>query len=137
MLDPDQARAYAEADFSEPPEAFAELLLERLGELSESGCALDLGCGPGDISFRVERRLPGWSLISVDAAPAMLELAEKWCVACGLADRVRFRNVHLPQSNRKEPFELVLSNSLLHHLTNPHDLWRAILDWGLPARRSS
>src|SRR5690606_5113430 len=75
MLDPNQARAYAEADFSEPHTQFVAQLLERVGPLPAQGRALDLGCGSGDVTLRVARALPGWRLLGLDASPAMLKLA--------------------------------------------------------------
>ena len=45
---PEEAAAYAEADFADVNEAFVERLLEHVGAREEE-LALDLGTGPGDI----------------------------------------------------------------------------------------
>ena len=54
---PEQASAYAAADFSAGDQA----LIERIQALFPSGLGprvLDLGCGPGNISFRLAERFP-------------------------------------------------------------------------------
>ncbi len=126
MDEAEQARAYAAADFDEPHNHFVELLSDRLGPGAGRGRALDLGCGPGDISFRLAAARPGWAIEGVDGSRAMLELAEVDPRRAACRDRVTFTLARLPD---EEPagsaFELVLSNSLLHHLDDPLVLWRA------------
>ena len=41
------------------------------------GEALDLGCGPGDVTFRFARSFPGYFICGVDGSAAMLEFAWK------------------------------------------------------------
>jgi len=55
-----QTVAYAEADFNESNTLFTECFLGRFPDLPETGRLADLGCGPGDITIRLARRLPGW-----------------------------------------------------------------------------
>jgi len=135
MLDPEQAGAYAAADFAEPHQRFAALLREKLPALPPVGAALDLGCGPGDPTLRLARSLPGWQLDGVDGSPAMLVLAREAAERAGLAARVRFHPAELPApptavAGRR--FDLVLSNSLLHHLPDPFVLWDAVLRFAAP-----
>lgn len=127
MEDNAQARAYAEADFEEPHALVVRLLLDRLGALPAAGVALDLGCGPADITLRVARALPGWRVDGVDGAPAMLRYGERALARAGLGDRVRLVLGRLPEERLPEPaYDLVFSNSLLHHLPEPRLLWEAI-----------
>ena len=71
MLDRDQARAYASADFEEPHSHFITLLQQKLPDLPTDGRALDLGCGSGDIALRFARAFPAWSVEAVDGSPAI------------------------------------------------------------------
>jgi SAM-dependent methyltransferase len=135
MDDPAQARAYAAADFAEPHERFVALLRARLPELRPVGRALDLGCGPGDPTLRLARALPGWEIHGVDGSAAMLALAREAAGRDGLAERVRFHEARLPDappSLAAAHFELVFSNSLLHHLADPAMLWQAIRRFAEP-----
>ena len=124
MLDREQARAYAAADFAEPHERFVSLLRERLPGLPDAGVALDLGCGPGDPTLRVASALPGWQVHGVDGSPTMLALAREAAASAGLASRVSFIEARLPESPLpRAGYDLVFSNSLLHHLPDPRVLW--------------
>lgn len=127
MEDDAQARAYAQADFEEPHSLIAATLLARAGALPASGLALDLGCGPADITLRVARGLPGWRVDGVDGSPAMLHYGQEALAASGLGARVRLILGRLPDEVLPEPaYDLVFSNSLLHHLPDPGLLWRAV-----------
>jgi SAM-dependent methyltransferase len=59
-----QARAYAEADFAEPHQAFVRYFRERFADF-ERGHVLDLGCGPADVTMRFARAYPA---VTVDDA---------------------------------------------------------------------
>lgn len=133
MLDADQARAYADADFEAPHAHCTALLLERVAPLPETGTAVDLGCGPGDIALRVARALPRWRVVGLDGSPAMLACGAEAVARAGLGDRVALREALLPVSGAAgAPFDLVFSNSLLHHLADPSVLWGSALALGRP-----
>lgn len=126
MDEPEQARAYAEADFSEPHDAFVAHF-RRLFPAFRGGSVLDLGCGPADIAIRFGRAYPGADLLGVDGAPAMLALGEKAVAAAGLAGRVRLDRRYLPDPGLAQgAFDAVISNSLLHHLDDPAVLWDTV-----------
>jgi len=122
----EQARAYASADFSGSDQA----LVDRVAALFPSGLGsrlLDLGCGPGNISFRLADRYPQAEVIGVDGAAAMLALAEQQLQ--GLApvlQRLRFQLCCLPSSDLPRGCSAVVSNSLLHHLHDPQVLWSCL-----------
>jgi trans-aconitate methyltransferase len=130
MLDPAQCRAYAQADFAEPHERCITLLRERLRGLPDAGVALDLGCGPGDVTLRFLAAFPRWRAVAVDGSPAMLALAREEARRRGCAERVRFVEARLPAPLPGEPWALVFSNSLLHHLPDPAVLWRTLAGLG-------
>ena len=128
---PEQARAYAEADFSDANSLFVEHFLATFADLPQAGHLLDLGCGPADISVRLAEALPGWRVTGLDAGPNMLGLARASVGEAGLNQRVELKLVRLPEPCGG-PFDALVSNSLLHHLPRPYDLWQAIRASGKP-----
>lgn len=127
MDDPAHALAYALADFEAPHSAFVEDLLDRLASLPSKGHALDLGCGPGDITFRLAAALPGWGFEGLDGAEVMLALAERDARRAACGDRVSFACVRLPVMEPRRPVpDLIASNSLLHHMASPDAFWETI-----------
>lgn len=123
---PAHALAYARADFSAPHDAFVQGFAERFPGFV-AGKVLDLGCGPADISVRFARRYPEASLTAVDAAPAMLALARERLIDEGLTARIRLLESYLPDARlATRKFDVVMANSLLHHLADPAALWSLI-----------
>ncbi len=123
----EQARAYAGADFEEPHGNFIRLLKERLPGLPEQGTALDLGCGPGDIGIRFARAFAGWNLHGLDGSAAMLALAREAVDAARLAHRIELIEARLQDGRLPAAaYDLVFSNSLLHHLEDPAVLWESV-----------
>jgi len=132
MDDPEQARAYAGADFSEPHQAFIERFAQCFPR-HRPRRVLELGCGAADITIRFARAHPGCDLTGVDGAPAMLALAQEAVTRAGLADRIQLREVRLPgKTLAQHVFDTVISNSLLHHLADPQVLWRTVADCAEP-----
>lgn len=126
MDDAEQARAYAEADFSEPNQLFLELFRP----LAPSGPfhALDLGCGPADITLALARAYPQATVQGIDGAEAMLAFGRRNLAADpDLSARVDLICETLPSPRLSAAgFDAVLSNSLLHHLSGPQVLWRSL-----------
>ena len=125
MDDPEQALAYARADFEKENQGFVNRFLECYPEFTE-GHILDLGCGPADIPVRLARALPGCRITAVDGSPAMIKLAEETVRAAGLAGRISLRCERLQSLDLAEPADAVVSNSLTHHIPNPLQFWFAI-----------
>jgi trans-aconitate methyltransferase len=127
MLGVEQARQYAEADFAEPHDHFIALLSRRLPDLANRGEALDLGCGPGDVTLRFARAFPGWSVDGVDGSPTMLAFAHAALAPATPTSQVHFAHAYLPaDSPPRDAYDLVYSNSLLHHLEDPNVLWSSV-----------
>lgn len=132
MEDEAQARAYAEADFSEPHSHFVERLQAAFPPEAISGYVLDLGCGPGDITLRVARAWPSCHVHGVDGAAAMLRYGQQAIVEAGLEQRVRLVLGRLPEvSLPREKYDVLISNSLLHHLPEPAVLWDCLKRYGV------
>lgn len=130
----EQALAYAQADFSESNSLFIDLL-GRLKPGPLCGArALDLGCGPGDIAVRFLRAYPEAGCDALDGSQAMLAHARAALdKRPGLADRCRLLCDRLPSSDLAPAhYDLVLSNSLLHHLHDPQILWSTVRETAKP-----
>lgn len=127
MDQPEQALTYAMADFSEPASLFILLFKEEFGT-DIKGFVLDLGCGPGNISFRFARAYPDCIVHGIDGSSDMIKLAKDFLIReKELIERVVFIEGILP--NIKPPvqfYDVIISNSLLHHLHNPVVLWDTI-----------
>lgn len=154
MDDSGEVEAYsssaAEAYLSEIDDTFVAQALQLLGtqnSLARTGKALDIGTGPGQIVRKLARRLPGWQLIGVDRSPSMIREA---CAARnGSVSGETVRNVpsstpsHLKDrgpaarvefllcdGNRlpfaDASFNLLICNSVLHHLERPGLLFAEI-----------
>jgi len=126
---PAQARAYAEADFSESNQGFVDQFVALLNRHQRAaGCVLDLGCGPGDICIRLARDLPKWLVVGLDAGPNMLRLAQSAVAEQHLSERIDLVQSQLPCALPERRFEGMVSNSLLHHLPDPMSLWSTIAE---------
>jgi len=134
MDEAEQALAYAEADFSEPNDLFLRLLRElRPGDLAGAR-ALDLGSGPADIVLRFLKAYPAAECDALDGSAAMLHHAREALAAWpGAARRCRLIQDCLPSASLPTAaYDLVLSNSLLHHLHDPQVLWRTVREAARP-----
>ncbi len=142
MDDPLQVLTYAQADFKASDQALVERLVEIFGE-AVGERLVDLGCGPGNITFRLAERFPQASVLGLDGAAAMVavaeqelagrELAQRGLGGSGLADRLGFTQVLLgPETLAYGGFTAVVSNSLLHHLHDPQALWRHLRQLAAP-----
>ncbi|MDW8262415.1 MAG: class I SAM-dependent methyltransferase [Phycisphaerales bacterium] len=119
---PEEVAAYAKADFAEVNRLFVQRLVELAGQLDRAD-AVDLGCGPGDITIRVAQARPRWNLTAVDLSQAMLDVAVSEARRRG-GSRIVFRKADakkLPFT--RHSFDVVFSNSLLHHLTDAETMW--------------
>jgi SAM-dependent methyltransferase len=128
----EQALAYAAANFAASDQA----LIERLEQLFPGGLGerlVDLGCGPGNISFRMAERYSGAAVLGIDGAAAMLAPAlQQLAEQPHLQGRLRFEQVCLPAADLPGGYTAVVSNSLLHHLHDPQVLWRSVAQFAGP-----
>jgi SAM-dependent methyltransferase len=130
----EQALAYAQADFSESNSLFIDLLGRLKPGPLKGAQALDLGCGPGDIVVRFLRAYPQAHCDALDGSPAMLEHARAALDRCPSAGaRCRLLRDRLPSADLAQAhYDLILSNSLLHHLHDPQILWRTVRETAKP-----
>jgi len=128
MDDESEVEAYSSAAAQSYLEAidksFVEHVARLYGEEQPSGLALDLGCGPGQITILLAKRWPAVRWIGLDAAPSMLAQGRKDASAAGV-DTIDFQTVRVgPEGDGRLPYEdasfdLVVCNSVLHHLADP------------------
>ncbi len=130
MEDPAQALAYTQADFSATHGARIKIFRSLFPSLALSGPVLDLGCGSGDVLLRFARAFPNSRFIGIDGSEPMLQLAQRAIDAePALRERVQLRHGIIPNcALPQEPWQLVMSHSLLHQLHDPQVLWRTISD---------
>ncbi|HXT66190.1 MAG TPA: class I SAM-dependent methyltransferase [Nitrospiraceae bacterium] len=134
MDDPEQVLAYARADFEKENQGFIDRFRKYFPEFTE-GHILDLGCGPGDIPVRFARAIPLCRITGVDASEPMIGLAGAAVKQAGLVDRIAFRCERFQAVSLAEPADAAVSNSLLHHVPNPLQLWyrlRQVVKSGSP-----
>ena len=132
MEENEQGLAYAQADFSGPNKQFLKLFAEKFPDFDGKGRTMDLGCGPADILIRFARKYPDCSCVGIDGAEAMLAPGRRAVEHHQLADRISLRCQCLPFTDTTGSFQVILSNSLLHHLHRPEILWQTIRDCAVP-----
>ncbi|MEM8672335.1 MAG: class I SAM-dependent methyltransferase [Cyanobacteria bacterium P01_G01_bin.67] len=133
MLEEEQSQAYALADFTEPNTHFLNLFQKTFGS-ELAGSVLDIGCGNANITLRFAQQYPNCQIDAVDGSTAMLsharqalvyeplELQQRICLIEGVIP-----NVELTPKR----YDVIMSNSVLHHLHNPAVLWEFIKSYGM------
>lgn len=91
----------------------------RLAGLRPGMRVLDIGSGPGDVSFVAAKLVgPTGTVLGVDAAPAMVELARARAHEKGLST-VQFRQAAVDEIVLDEPLDAVVGRLILMHLPDP------------------
>jgi ubiquinone/menaquinone biosynthesis C-methylase UbiE len=120
----DEAEAYDAMDHLEVNTAFVDRIIE-LG--AEGGHFLDLGTGPAQIPILLAQRRSQIRITAIDLSMHMLKLGEKHVAEAGLTNRISLAYIdakNLPYA--AESFDGVISNSIIHHLTDPMPVLRGI-----------
>ena len=122
----EEVRAYRQGDFRRVNRLCARRALRAAGK--SRGRAIDLGTGPAEIPIHLCEMAPGWSVTAVDASPEMLRAARENVRRSGFSRRIRLLrgDAKRVRGLRDARFDLVLSNSLLHHLEDPLPFWREV-----------
>ncbi len=134
MNDPEQAAAYAGSDLDRAYWLFMQCFKKYFPAMNPEGAILDLGCGTAGIPLRLARRFPACEIYGVDGAPRMLAYAKQAVQREGLENRIHLVRGILPHrpSILRRHYEMIVSNSFLHHLADPMVLWQAVREYGLP-----
>jgi ubiquinone/menaquinone biosynthesis C-methylase UbiE len=131
MDTPDEACDYDSMDHAEVNHRFVDDLLNSLAtfqlfdprqseQTTNPLTILDLGTGTAQIPIELCRRSDRIEIVAVDAAAHMLAVADKNIRAAKLQSRIRLQQVdakRLPLAASQ--FDCVISNSIIHHLSDP------------------
>lgn len=127
MIDDEQARIYAQADFEEAHSQFIRLFIKKFPQDTITGPVLDLGCGTADITRRFAQTFTQCQIDGLDGAESMLRYGQLTLEKYGLAHRIHLKLGYLPEADLPFAYyKAVISNSLLHHLANPSVLWATV-----------
>jgi SAM-dependent methyltransferase len=111
-------------------------LFDRVGVAPGMRC-LDLGCGGGDVTLELARRVgPDGLVVGVDMDAVKLDLARHAAAAQGVTN-VEFRELNVYEWAETSSYDLVYCRFVLQHLSRPVDLlrsmWAAVRDGGVVA----
>lgn len=144
MQDVSQAKAYAKADFDLSDDALVrrleKFLLSKGKSLDAAISILDLGCGPGNISEKLALMFPNASVIGLDGSEAMLAIARERKtnqVKQGKLENLNYKffNITSFVNDDLDSYisgDVVVSNSLIHHVHNPTIFWKAAKKLSIP-----
>lgn len=126
MAEEEAAEAYASAIALKHLEALDDEFVERaLGLGVDSGIVLDLGTGPGQIPIKLALRNPSLIIHGMDLSVAMLRRAAIDAGRWGVEMRVLFNYGDVKKTAYDSGlFDMVLCNSVLHHVSDPIQLIR-------------
>lgn len=131
MDDSGEVEAYASAAAQKHLDRIDDTFVEHAVSLvrgRKQGRAIDVGTGPGQIVLKLARRLPAWEFVAVDHSTNMIRqaranLATAAASSPGLSKRVEFSIADGNRLNYPDAsFDLVMCNSVLHHLAEPQRL---------------
>ncbi|MGH2416452.1 MAG: class I SAM-dependent methyltransferase [Microcystaceae cyanobacterium] len=115
----EEAVEYDAMDFTEVNTAFAQRAIELVPPLTNIK-VLDVGTGTARIPILIGQQRPEWQIIAIDLAKSMLEIGQKNVQEADLQKQIHLDVIdakQMPYGDRQ--FDLVISNSLIHHLPNP------------------
>ena len=109
------------------------LTIRRFADLAEASLragdsVLDLGCGPGEITCELARRLPASQFLGVDHSSEALARAERLAAGLGLAN-VRFEQHDLEQYRPQQRIGLVTMFDAFHHVLDPAGFVQRVGEW--------
>lgn len=118
------AHEYATFDNSVVNEQFVSRALELAPRV---GRVLDVGTGPGDIAVLLASRAPALQILAIDLGEHMLRLARQNVARAGLSARVEIARIDAKESGQPPgSIDMVISNSLVHHIPEPEQLFREL-----------
>ena len=128
MTEASQALAYARADFESAHSSYPKLFAKKFPRRPRHALALDLGCGPCDVTIRFAIANPGYTFHAVDGSAAMLKHARtRLAWQPGLSSRITLVPGFIPGTPiPRRAYDVILASSFLHHLHDPQVFWQAV-----------
>ena len=134
----EQVTSYAKADFSEGENNLINqinyYLINNNIYLNEKQLIVDLGCGPGNISEKLSLKWPKAAVVGIDGSKEMIRIAE--LNKKNSLNRSRLKNLRyicadiktlkLSDISFEKNISLLVSNSLIHHITYLDDFFNSI-----------
>lgn len=121
----EDAEGYDAMDFAEPNGHFADAAIA-LCDGIEAPHLLDIGTGTARIPILILERHPRATIDAIDLADEMLRVATKNLDASGFGDRCRLHRLDAKALRLDQRFDLVMSNSTVHHIPEPIELFREV-----------
>jgi trans-aconitate 2-methyltransferase len=116
MSTPWDARTYDVS--SEPQQAWASEVLERVAGIAPDATVLDVGCGTGRVTEALAALVPQGRVLALDASEEMVSLARR-----RLGDRATVWCQDVLELDLDEPVDAVVSTAALHWVTDHDRLW--------------
>ena len=136
MSDQAQAVAYSQADFSSGDQVLIEQLKPLLVNRGPRLKIVDIGCGPGNITLRLAKQWSSAEVIGIDGSAPMLTLARERAEQQGSVARFLEASIQelitTPLPDAIASADVIVSNSVLHHLHDPLQFWRLVAVMGAP-----
>jgi len=134
----EQVISYDKADFSEGENNFVNQINYYLNKndinLNEKELIVDLGCGPGNISEKLSLKWPKAMVVGIDGSKEMIRIAElnkrnsskksqlkNLRYVCADIKKLKLGDICL-----EKKISLLVSNSLIHHITYLDDFFNCI-----------
>ena len=136
----EQVLSYAAADFLESEQNLIKVISTYLEvnkiNLTNEDLIIDLGCGPGNISEKLSLKWPHTTVIGIDGSKEMILKAKSQKkiknkknifnnLIYVLAD---IKKIQLSEITSKNKLTLLVSNSLIHHITHLDDFFNSIIN---------
>ena len=138
MKKKEQVISYDEADFSEGEvnliNQINHYLLRKNISLGEKDLIVDLGCGPGNISEKLAIKWPNTEVVGIDGSKEMILRAEFNKEISNNQKNLKnlryvcadIKDIKSTTFLLKKKISLLVSNSLIHHITRLEDFFNVI-----------
>ena len=125
MESEEQAASYAHADFSNSNNIFLDQVFQ-YSNISPETTLLDVGCGDGEIPIKI-RSHNKCNITALDGSEAMLR-EFKIKLDKNNIDDITVINTRLEENSLNDnSFDIVTTNSVLHHVVSPHVFWNELI----------